>query len=340
MLSGGMISPQPGAGPVSSAIAISVDELSARYGTKTVLDRVSLEIARGSSFALLGPNGAGKTTLLSILSTLRKPDGGRASVAGADVVRQQTEARRSLGVVFQDSSLDDRLSAWENLEFHGLVHGMPPRLRRERTAAVLALVELEDWRDEIVRSFSGGMRRRLEIARALLHEPKILFLDEPTAGLDAQTRFHIWQYLDELRRERDLTVLTTTHYIEEVEGADTICIIDQGRIIAQGAPEALKAEHGHRWLHVIPRDAAALGAIEASRPDAQRLGAHGLALPADDGAAVDAFLAAFRDRLTEVRFQDPTLESVFLSLTGRQLRDRADDTHNAEKAAGRRGGRR
>ncbi|HEV2513854.1 MAG TPA: ABC transporter ATP-binding protein [Devosia sp.] len=335
-----MISPQPGAGPVSPAIAISVDALSARYGVNTVLDNVSLEIARGSSFALLGPNGAGKTTLLNILSTLRKPDGGSARVAGADVVRQQGEARRSLGVVFQDSSLDDRLTAWENLEFHGLVYGMPSRQRKERSAAVLALVELEDWRDEIVRSFSGGMRRRLEIARALLHEPKILFLDEPTAGLDAQTRVRIWRYLDELRRDRDLTVLTTTHYIEEVEGADTICIIDHGKIIAQGSPEALKTQHGHRWLHVIPRDAAALSAIAARRPDAQPLGAHGLALPADDGAEVDAFLAAFRDQLTEVQFQDPTLESVFLSLTGRQLRDRADDTHNAEKAAGRRGGRR
>ncbi len=336
-----MTSPQPGPGAQSlSTIAISVDGLSAAYAGKTVLDNLTLEIRRGSSFALLGPNGAGKTTLLNILSTLRRPDGGSARVAGADVVRQQTEARRSLGVVFQDSSLDDRLTAWENLEFHGLVYGMAPKRRRERSAAVLALVELEDWRDEIVRSFSGGMRRRLEIARALLHEPQILFLDEPTAGLDAQTRVRIWRYLDELRRARDLTVLTTTHYIEEVEGADTICIIDHGKIIAEGSPEALKARYGSRWLHLTPRDQAALEAIQAARPDAQPLGAHGLALPADDGAMTDAFLAAFRDRLVEVRFQDPTLESVFLSLTGRQLRDRADDQHNADKAAGRRGGRR
>ena len=336
-----MTSPLPEApqGPLP-AIAISVEKLSAAYGGKTVLDEVTLQIPRGTSFALLGPNGAGKTTLLNILSTLRRPDGGSASVAGADVVRQQTLARRSLGVVFQDSSLDDRLSAWENLEFHGLVYGMPPKLRRERSAAVLALVELEDWRDDIVRSFSGGMRRRLEIARALLHEPQILFLDEPTVGLDAQTRLRIWRYLDEMRRERQLTVLTTTHYIEEVENADTVCIIDHGRIIAEGSPEALKSQHGSRWLHVVPRDQAALDAIRAQRPDAQLLGQHGLALPADDGAMTDAFLTAFRDRLTEVRFQDPTLESVFLSLTGRQLRDRADGDRDAERAAGRRGGRR
>ncbi|MDC9823332.1 ATP-binding cassette domain-containing protein [Devosia sp. ZB163] len=336
-----MTSPLPEApqGPLP-AIAISVEKLSAAYGGRTVLDEVTLQIPRGTSFALLGPNGAGKTTLLNILSTLRRPDGGSASVAGADVVRQQTLARRSLGVVFQDSSLDDRLSAWENLEFHGLVYGMAPKLRRERSAAVLALVELEDWRDDIVRSFSGGMRRRLEIARALLHEPQILFLDEPTVGLDAQTRLRIWRYLDEMRRERQLTVLTTTHYIEEVESADTVCIIDHGRIIAEGSPEVLKSRHGSRWLHVVPRDQAALDAIRAQRPDAQLLGQHGLALPADDGAMTDAFLTAFRDRLTEVRFQDPTLESVFLSLTGRQLRDRADGDRDAERAAGRRGGRR
>jgi ABC-2 type transport system ATP-binding protein len=255
-------------------------------------------------------------------------------------MREQTKARRSLGVVFQDSSLDDRLSAWENLEFHGLVYGMPARARRQRSTEVLALVELEDWRDDLVRNFSGGMRRRLEIARALLHEPKILFLDEPTAGLDAQTRYRIWRYLDELRRQRELTVLTTTHYIEEVESADTVCIIDHGKIIAAGSPDTLKQQYGSRWLHVVPRDRAALDAIRAKRPDAQLLGGHGLALPADDGAMTDALLTEFRDRLSEVRFQDPTLESVFLSLTGRELRDRADGQHDAEKAAGRRGGRR
>ena len=320
--------------------AITVDDVSATYGGKAALDHVSLSIPRGSNFALLGPNGAGKTTLINILCTLRRPDGGRASVAGADVVSQPTRARQSIGVVFQDSSLDDRLSAWENLDFHGLVYGMAPRDRRARSAAVLALVELEDWRDQIVRSFSGGMRRRLEIARALLHEPEILFLDEPTVGLDAQTRQRIWHYLDQLRRERDLTVLTTTHYIEEVENADMVCIIDHGKIIAQASPDALKAQHGTRWLHVVPQDAAVGQAITARFPSAMPLGSHSLALPADDDATTDAFLAEFRDRITEVRFQAPTLESVFLSLTGRELRDRADGQRDAERASGKRGGRR
>jgi len=323
-----------------NSAAIEVNNVSAAYGNKKALDAVTLVVPAGSSFALLGPNGAGKTTLINILCTLRRPDGGTAVVAGADVITRPTQARRSIGVVFQDSSLDDRLTAWENLEFHGLVYGMAARPRRAMIDSVLDLVELGDWTHEIVRSFSGGMRRRLEIARALLHEPKILFLDEPTVGLDAQTRQRIWQYLDRLRRERDLTVLTTTHYIEEVEGADIVCIIDHGKIIAQASPEALKREHGVRSLHVIPQDAAAAELIVQRFPEAHRLGAEGLVIPADQDAQTDAFLAEFRDRLSEVRFQPPTLESVFLSLTGRQLRDRTDGQRDADRAAGQRGGRR
>ena len=319
--------------------AISVENLFASYDGKTVLNDVSFSIPRGASFALLGPNGAGKTTLVSILCTLRLPDRGTARISDFDVVRQPTKARETIGVVFQDSSLDDRLSAWENLEFHGLVHGLAPRLRRQRAEDVLALVELTDWSDEIVRSFSGGMRRRLEIARALMHQPTILFLDEPTVGLDPQTRQRIWSYLERLRREQHLTVLTTTHYIEEVESADQVCIIDHGQIIVQGTPADLKAAHGSRWLHVVPRDEATATEIAACYPQAQRLGT-ALALPVSDDAMADAFLATYRTRLEEIRFQEPTLESVFLSLTGRELRDRADGQRDAQRNAGRRGGQR
>jgi len=319
--------------------AISVENLFASYDGKTVLNDVSFSIPRGASFALLGPNGAGKTTLVSILCTLRLPDRGTARISDFDVVRQPTKARETIGVVFQDSSLDDRLSAWENLEFHGLVHGLAPKLRRQRAEEVLALVELTDWTDEIVRSFSGGMRRRLEIARALMHQPTILFLDEPTVGLDPQTRQRIWSYLERLRREQHLTVLTTTHYIEEVESADQVCIIDHGQIIAQGTPADLKAAHGARWLHVVPRDEATTAEIAGRYPQAQRLGA-ALALPVPDDGMADAFLATYRARLEEIRFQEPTLESVFLSLTGRELRDRADGQRDAQRSAGRRGGQR
>jgi ABC-2 type transport system ATP-binding protein len=319
---------------------ISVEDVRVSYGGKTALDGVSLDIDEGSSFALLGPNGAGKTTLINILCTLRPPERGRALIAGYDVARQPRRARRSIGVVFQNSSLDDRLTAYENLEFHGLVHGLPSRQRRLRVAQVLELVTLTEWQDEIVRDFSGGMRRRLEIARALMHDPKILFLDEPTVGLDVQTRQQIWHYLARLRVERPLTTLTTTHYIEEVEGADVVCIIDHGKIIAKGAPGSLKQEYGRRWLQADAIDSATQQEILAFYPKASPLGAKSVIVPTDVADAVDFQTGPFNGRLTEIRYREPTLESVFLSLTGRDLRDRADGEREAQLAEGRRGGRR
>jgi len=319
---------------------VSVENVRASYGGTVALDGVSLEIEEGSSFALLGPNGAGKTTLMNILCTLRAPQDGRVLVAGHDVVRAPRLARRSIGVVFQTSSLDDRLTARENLNFHGLVHGLAPKRRRFHIERVLELVGLQDWQDEIVRTFSGGMRRRLEIARALMHEPRILFLDEPTVGLDAQTRQQIWEYLDQLRTERKITILTTTHYIEEVEDADVVCIIDRGKIIAQGSPEALKAEHGRRWVQADVTHAQARKAILAQFPEARPLGARSIVAPAESIEADYLQTEAFKDKLTEIRYREPTLESVFLSLTGRDLRDRTDGEREAQMAEGRRGGRR
>ncbi|MGH6760960.1 MAG: ABC transporter ATP-binding protein [Phyllobacterium sp.] len=320
--------------------AIEVENLSHAYGEKIALDNVSLRIERGASFALLGPNGAGKTTLLNILCTLLHFDSGRALVAGADVLRQPMAARRSIGVVFQDSSLDDRLTADENLEFHGLVYGMAKKERRVAIDAVLELVELTEWRDAIVRSFSGGMRRRLEIARALMHRPSILLLDEPTVGLDAQTRQRIWHYLRDMQTSEGLTVLTTTHYIEEVESADHVCIIDHGRILAEGSPRALKEEHGKSWLHLTPLDDDVLTTIRARFPAIQSLGHNRYAIEVNDTAVINDFLSDFADGLEEARLDAPSLESVFLSLTGRELRDKASGSRIAEQQAGRRAGRR
>jgi ABC-2 type transport system ATP-binding protein len=322
--------------------AIEVVDLSRRFADKQALDAVSLSVPTGSSCALLGPNGAGKTTLISILCTLLRPDSGRARVAGIDVLSRPTAARRHIGVVFQDSSLDDRLTAWENLEFHGLVYGMARRERARAIDEMLALVELADWREAVVRSFSGGMKRRLEIARALLHAPRILFLDEPTVGLDAQTRARIWAYLARMQRERALSVLITTHYIEEVEEVDRVAILDHGRILADGAPAALKAAHGRQLVRLLPRDAAARAAILARHP-AARAAAGGrllLDVPPGDARFEDRLLAEFGNRLREIAFDSPSLESVFLSLTGRELRDRTASRTEAEAAAGRRAGRR
>jgi ABC-2 type transport system ATP-binding protein len=239
----------------ASTPAILVEGVSKRFGRVLALDDVSLSVPQGETFALLGPNGAGKSSLIDILCTISQPDGGRAQIAGVDVVKQPLCARKQLGVVFQEATLDTRLSVFENLDFHGMVYQMSRADRRRRIDEMLALVELSDWRDAVVRTLSSGMRRRLEIARGLMHEPKILFLDEPTIGLDTQSRAKIWSYLEQLRASQNLTIIVTTHYIEEVDTCDTICIIDHGKILASGTPESLKAAHGTSLFRVTPRAA-------------------------------------------------------------------------------------
>jgi ABC-2 type transport system ATP-binding protein len=320
------------------APAVEIDHISKRYGRTLALDDVTFEVARGDVFALLGPNGAGKTTLLHILCTILRPDGGTARIDGIDVMKDPLGARRSLGVVFQEPSLDDRLTVEENLEFHGLVYGVPRALRRARIGEMLALVELEKWRGALVRSLSSGMKRRLEIARALVHDSSILFLDEPTAGLDAQSRERMWQYLRNARGERELTVIVTTHYIEEVEGCDRVCIIDGGRILANDAPATLKARHSHELLRVVPRDETIAAEIVAAHAEiATRIGEEiVLRLPGD--AFTESFLAHYGTRIRRLSIEEPSLESVFLSLTGRALRDQAAGARERTYEFGKRGG--
>nr|WP_246206113.1 ABC transporter ATP-binding protein [Propylenella binzhouense] len=302
------------------------------------LDVVSFDVEPGQFFALLGPNGAGKSTLVHILATILRPDGGRAQIEGHDVVREPVEARRRLGVVFQEPSLDDRLTVYENLDFHGMVYGVPRKLRRRRIEEMLDVVELADWRERFVRTLSSGMKRRLEIARTLIHDARVLILDEPTVGLDAQSRGRIWGYLERLRSERSLTVIVTTHYIEEVEGCDRVCIIDHGSILALDSPAGLKAAHGEAVLKVWPRDAEAETMIRddfgaaAETPDGALL-----FKPATD-AFVDRFLARHGARIQRMARSEPSLETVFLSLTGRELRDQAAAPRERTYAFGRRGG--
>ena len=320
------------------ADAIRVDAISKRYGRTLALDGVSFDVRRNELFALLGPNGAGKTTLMHILCTILRPDGGTAQIGGYDVVKQALAARQRLGIVFQEPSLDDRLTVRENLELHGLVFGVPRKLRRQRIEEMLALVELTDWASKPVRALSSGMKRRLEIARALIHDSEILLLDEPTVGLDAQTRERIWDYLRRLRAERDITVVVTTHYIEEVENCDRVCIIDGGKVLALDTPGALKQAHGQALLRLNPASEADGEAITARFAD-RLIGKKGteLTLSSDD-AFVSTVLAQFGTRITALRVEEPSLETVFLSLTGRELRDKAADAREQTKAFGRRGG--
>lgn len=217
--------------------SIKVEKLTKKFGGFTAVDSISFSVKKGETFAFLGPNGAGKTTTIKMLTTLLKPTSGTMLVNGYDPIKNQDDARRSFGIVFQDPSLDDELTAYENMEFHGVLYKVPNEILQKRIEELLKFLELWDRRSDLVKHFSGGMKRRLEIARGLLHLPKILFLDEPTLGLDPQTRNHIWGYLKDLNRTEGITVFFTTHYMEEAERvSDRIAIIDRGTIIAEGSP--------------------------------------------------------------------------------------------------------
>jgi ABC-2 type transport system ATP-binding protein len=320
------------------APAVQIIAVSKRYGRTLALDDVSFEVQPNELFALLGPNGAGKTTLLHILCTILRPDSGTARIYGIDVIKNPVEGRRNLGIVFQEPSLDDRLTLYENLNFHGLVYGVPAALRRKRIDEMLALVELSDWRERLVRTLSSGMKRRLEIARALIHRSRILFLDEPTVGLDAQSRERFWQYVHRLRHERELTVIVTTHYIEEVEGCDRVCIIDHGRILAQDAPAKLKSAHGQELVRLVARDEAAAAEIAASYADLVVRNDTELVLKSSGEAFTEALFARFGSRIRRLAVEEPSLESVFLALTGRELRDQAAGARELTYEFGKRGG--
>ncbi len=308
--------------------AIKTKDLTKKFGDLVAVDRVSLELKQGELFGLLGPNGAGKTTLAKMLSTLLKPTSGYAEVWGNDVTAKQDEVRRCIGFVFQDPSIDDKLTGRENLDFHGRMYGMSSQLRQKRIAEVLDLVDLMEKADIQLEAYSGGMQRRLEIARGLMHHPKVLFLDEPTLGLDVQTRRYIWDYIKTLNREEGVTVLLMTHYMEE---ADYLChriaIIDKGRIIAMDTPKYLKGLIGADVISVESdhdRGLANLlqnfGWIEWITKEGKitNLGVKNgrTRIPEIVVAAHDAGIT-----ISSINLHEPDLEDVFLKYTGRKIRE-------------------
>lgn len=221
-------------------VIIEVDNLVKKYGNFTAVNNISFDVEKGQIFAFLGPNGAGKTTTIKMLTTLLRPTSGKLKLDGFDPVSQQSDVRKIFSIVFQDPSLDEELTAYENMEFHAVFYGVPKELRKKRIEHLLRFVELWDRKDHLVKTFSGGMKRRLEIARGLTHHPKILFLDEPTIGLDPQTRDNIWTHIKEMNKKEKMTVFMTTHYIEEAEKvADKVAVIDNGKILKIGTPKEL-----------------------------------------------------------------------------------------------------
>jgi len=319
---------------MSGAPAVVVDDLRKSFDDLLAVDGVTFEVAAGESFGFLGPNGAGKSTTINILCTLLRPTGGSASVAGFDVVSRPADVRRHIGLVFQDPTLDEYLTAEENLRFHAELYGVPRDSTEERLKDVLEMVELWDRRTSIVSTFSGGMRRRLEIARGLLHSPRVLFLDEPTVGLDPQTRSHIWSYIEELRKRESITIFLTTHYMDEAEHCDRIAIIDHGTIVAIDSPEALKASVGQDRVELKTADDEAAMAQLREVFDLEPTTSEGAVrfYVANGDRFIPRLFAELSVPILSVSVAQPTLDDVFMSYTGRTIRD-AEATASERMAA-------
>ncbi|MFO0743054.1 MAG: ATP-binding cassette domain-containing protein [Labilithrix sp.] len=302
---------------------IRVRGLEKKYGDVHAVRGIDLDVERGEVFGFLGPNGAGKSTTIKILCTLSSPTAGTAAVAGHDVVTARDEVRGQIGLVFQETTLDDYLSAYRNLLFHGELYDVPARELPRRIEETMRMVGLWERKDSPVATFSGGMKRRLEIARGLVHAPKILFLDEPTIGLDPQTRASIWGYIRDLRKDHDITIFLTTHYMDEAENCDRIAIMDAGKIACVDTPVKLKASVGKDQVRLATRDdEAALASLKAKFGIDARVGDGHVLFGVDAG---EEFLPRLITELgvpvLSVSVARPSLDDVFLHFTGRAMRD-------------------
>ncbi|MEO9025138.1 MAG: ATP-binding cassette domain-containing protein [Solirubrobacteraceae bacterium] len=311
----------------SAPPAIAVTDLVKNFDQVQAVCGVGFEVAAGEVFGFLGPNGAGKTTTINMLCTLAKPTSGSAKVAGYDVVRERDDVRRNIGLVFQDPTLDGYLTAAQNLRLHAELYGVQRSLVAPRMQQVMEMVGLWERRDTVVGTFSGGMRRRLEIARGLMHSPRVLFLDEPTIGLDPQTRRSIWTYIRELKEREQITIFMTTHYMDEAEWCDRIAIMDNGQIVALDSPETLKAQVGQDRVTIhTADDQAAIASLEERFGIEARIaeGAVVFGVPAGE-EFVPRLFAELAVPIRAVSVSRPTLDDVFMSHTGTTIRDAEED---------------
>ncbi len=303
--------------------AISVDDLSKRFGELEAVRGVSFEVGVGEVFGFLGPNGAGKTTTINMLCTLARPSGGKATVAGHDVVTERDDVRRHIGLVFQDPTLDGYLTAAQNLRMHAELYGVERATVEPRMRQVLEMVGLWERRDGQVLMFSGGMRRRLEIARGLMHSPRVLFLDEPTIGLDPQTRSSIWDYIRQLQESEEITIFMTTHYMDEAEFCDRIAIMDHGEIVALDSPEALKEQVGADRIRIETEDdAAAIAALRERFGLEAQISEGAVSFAVAEGEQfVPRLFAELGVPIRSVNLSRPDLDDVFMAHTGTTIRD-------------------
>ncbi|HET9074326.1 MAG TPA: ATP-binding cassette domain-containing protein [Solirubrobacteraceae bacterium] len=315
--------------------AIQVEDLVKRYGEFEAVKGVSFSVGQGEVFGFLGPNGAGKSTTINMLCTLTRPSAGHATVAGHDIVRERDDVRRHIGLVFQDPTLDGYLTALANLKLHAELYGVESRLVLPRAKQVLQMVGLWDRRDGTVSTFSGGMRRRLEIARGLMHSPRVLFLDEPTIGLDPQTRRSIWGYIRQLQQQEQITIFMTTHYMDEAEWCDRIAIMDAGRIVALDSPETLKAGVGTDRVTIQTDDnAAAIRALADEFGIEASIAEGHVSFGVPEGETfVPRLFRGFSVPITGVSVSRPTLDDVFMSYTGSTIRDAEEDPSTAKNRA-------
>jgi ABC-2 type transport system ATP-binding protein len=329
-------------GSVMSYI-IETKDLTRKFGDLVAVDRLNIHVEHGEVFGLLGPNGAGKTTTISMLCTILKPTSGSATVNGFDIAKQPGQVRKSIGIVFQEPSVDDRLTGRENMEMHANLYDVPTNVAKKRIKTLLKLVELEDRADNLLRTYSGGMRRRLEIARGLIHYPRVLFLDEPTIGLDPQTRQHIWTYIKQLTKKEDISVILTTHYMDE---ADTLCdriaIIDYGKIVALDTPSKLKESLGEETIAIKTSETEKLSQrlkeaqlISKAAASQNELTVHVRngheTLPRIVETAANANI-----RIGSISLHEPNLGDVFLHYTGRAIREEEGKEYHGVAAARRR----
>lgn len=315
----------PKIGSILSMSMIKIKDLTKKFNGLTAVDSINLEIEEGELFGLLGPNGAGKTTTISMLATIVKPTTGTAEVNNFDL-KEQDKIRRSIGIVFQDPSLDDELTGRENLEFHGRMYHMPSKLRKQRIEEVLNLVDLSDKANVIVKTYSGGMKRRLEIARGLMHHPKILFLDEPTLGLDPQTRRKIWEYIENLNKKEKLTIILTTHYMEEADYlCNRIAIIDHGKMVALDKPENLKNVIGGDLVILETKETEKVKKLlEVMKLDyKEKENTFTIKTKNAEKLIPEILAAASKDKIIvdSVNLKRPNLEDVFIHYTGHAIRE-------------------